>query len=574
MGDPQSTYPPLQVLGGTLTRRSMLRAFAAGAVLTTGGFALSACQKDSGEGGGSADVTLRVGGVPNPDPYPVMPSAAKQQKDPNARGYAEALQGWLKQNPGVKLTHINADIQDTEALVASVGGGTAPDLFIGNVLGSWGSGNIRNAFVQGLAADITELAEKHQFGKKLNPVVKPAWDFWQIDGKRYGLPYEYSGAGQGLYYRRDFLEDAGISDIPFDRTWTWQRVREIAKATTSGKRKGIALVNWNYWAPLSANAHGLLTDVPAPDTNWNWRADLTTHADTWVRAIELFRGMVFADESVRTDITFDDGQANAAFTRAEVGMWMGNPAALVHSPNDPGAAKFVSPTGKPYEEIVGWIPLPFGDRGFYDGTARYGNAMISFRPDADDDVLDKAVGMHAYMMGPGLTTQMKVINEETKDLRNVYGGYVGGSMIPTNTMIPVFAESLEDLPGSAEEAWGKPIVDAYSAGTKLNPTPPQEQFFPAEESPGPAGTASDDAINRWAFERKVSDLRSELAKLEQTVNKTNDGFTSSIDDEVFLESARKYYAALDKVWQAEAPDFHAEVYAPWYADKVRPALGG
>ena len=64
-----------------------------------------------------------------------------------------------------------------------------------------------------------------------------------------------------------------------------------------------------------------------------------------------------------------------------------------------------------------------------------------------------------------------------------------------------------------------------------------------------------------------------MAKLEQTVNKTNDGFTSSIEDEVFTEAARKYYAALDKLWEKEAPEFHSQVYGPWYADKIRPALG-
>ncbi|HZC26145.1 MAG TPA: extracellular solute-binding protein, partial [Actinopolymorphaceae bacterium] len=191
-------------MDGTLTRRSLLRAFAAGGTLLTGGIALSACQKKSAQGGSKAsDVTLKIGGVPTADPYPVMPTAEVTKKDANARGYAAALRGWLEQNPGVKVTHIHADVQDTDALVTSVGGGTAPDLFIGNVLGSWGTGNIRNAFVQGLAADVTDLAEKYGFGGKLNPVVKPAWDFWQIDGKRYGLPYEYSGAGQGLYYRKD-----------------------------------------------------------------------------------------------------------------------------------------------------------------------------------------------------------------------------------------------------------------------------------------------------------------------------------------------------------------------------------
>jgi len=561
----------LEATHGMLSRRGLLRALAIAGATVTGGTVLAACQDDSNSGE-AADVVLEIGGAGGADPYPVMPSAAKQRTDANAKGYAAALRGWLKDNPGVRLTHINVDVQNPEALVAAIGGGTAPDLFIGNVLGSWSTGNIRNAFVQGLAADITELADAYAFGRKLNPVVKPAWDFWKIDGRRYGLPYEYSGAGQGLYYRKDFLERAGIADIPFDRTWTWQRVREIAKATTSGERKGIALVNWNYWAPLSANAHGLLTSVPAPETSWNWRSDWTTHVDIWVRAVELFRGMVYEDQSVRTDITMDDTQANDAFTRGDVGMWMGNPAALTHSPNDPNAQKFVSLNGKAYEEVVSWIPVPFGDLGYFDGSARYTAAMISFRPDADDDVLDKAVSLHTYMMGPGLTTQMKVIYDETGDLRHVYGGYVGGSMIPTNTMIPIFAESLTDLPGSPEEAWGKSIVEAYSAGTKLAPTPPRELYFPAEKNPGPMGTASEDAINRWAFERNVPDIRADMAKLEDTINKTYESFTSSIDDETFVQAARKYYADLDRLWQKEAPEFHAQVYAPWYSDTVLPAL--
>ena len=571
MAEAASTDSRGQAWRATLTRRSALRAFAAGGVWLAGGAVLSGCQRET-SGGSSSEVTLKIGGATGAEPYPVMPSAAIQKKDANAKGYAEALTSWLDDNPGVKLTHIKADVQNTDALVASIGGGTAPDLFIGNVLGSWGTGPIRDAFVQGLAADVTDLASKYGFAKKLNPVVKPAWDFWAVDGKRFGLPYEYSGAGQGLYYRRDFLEAAGIEDIPFDHTWTWSRVREIAKATTAGNRKGIALVNWNFWAPLSANGHGLLTQLPAPDQKWHWKADYATYRETWVKAVELFRGMLYTDQSVRTDITFTDQQASDAFGRAQVGMWMGNPAALTHSPNDPSMSKFVSLNKKPYEEVVSWIPVPYGDQGYFDGTARYSAAMISFRPDADDAVLDKAVSLHAFMMGPGLTTQMKVINDQTKDLRNVYGGYVGGSMIPTNTMIPIFAESLTDLPGSAEEAWGKSIVDAYSAGTKLAPTPPRELFFPAEQNPGPSGTASDDAINRFAFERSGVDIAADFEKLERTLNKTYESFSSSIDADTFSAAAKKYYGELDKLLREEATEFHAEVYGPWYSDKVLPAL--
>ena len=489
MGESQPTISRSAAMQGMLTRRGMLRAFAAGGALLAGGV-LTSCQKESASGGGgkSSDVTVKIGGAPGADPYPVMPSAATQKKDANSRGYAAALDGWLKQNPGVKLAHINADVQDTEALVAAIGGGTAPDLFIGNVLGSWGSGNIRNAFVQGLAADITDLAEKYKFAEKLNPVVQARLGLLgnrrqavrpavRVFGRGSGslLPARLSRTGR--HQRHPVRPDLDLGTGTRDRQGD-----DVRQA--QGHRPGqLELLG----AAVGANAHGLLTSVPAPDTKWNWRSDWTTHADTWASAVELFRGMVFDDESVRTDITMDDGQANDAFGRAEVGMWMGNPAALTHSPNDPSAQKFVSLNNKSYEEVVSWIPLPFGDQGYFDGTARYGTAMISFRPDADNSVLDKAVGLHTYMMGPGLTTQMKVINDATKDLRNVYGGYVGGAMIPTNTMIPVFAESLTDLPGSPEEAWGKPIVDAYSAGTKLTADTAGGALLPGRGEPRPVG---------------------------------------------------------------------------------------
>ena len=62
--------------------------------------------------GQAVDVTLiTVEDVP----YPGIPTAEEQAADPSLKAYAEAVQPWMDENPGVKLEQITFDVYDQGA---------------------------------------------------------------------------------------------------------------------------------------------------------------------------------------------------------------------------------------------------------------------------------------------------------------------------------------------------------------------------------------------------------------------------------------------------------------------------
>jgi len=106
------------------TRRDFLRAVAVGstaAIMPITGRGFSSARAASLAQ--TVDVTLLTA----PDlPYPHVPTKDEQDADPAAKAYAEAIQPWLDQNPGVKLEEIAFDVYDMESLLVAISGGTAP----------------------------------------------------------------------------------------------------------------------------------------------------------------------------------------------------------------------------------------------------------------------------------------------------------------------------------------------------------------------------------------------------------------------------------------------------------------
>jgi multiple sugar transport system substrate-binding protein len=91
----------------------------------------------------------------------------------------------------------------------------------------------------GLLADLQpfvdsapELTDANQYPVKL-------YDNWRFDGAHlYALPENFQT--MALYYNRDIFDQAGIQ--PPDDTWTWQKVRDVAKQLT--KTEGDQTTQW------------------------------------------------------------------------------------------------------------------------------------------------------------------------------------------------------------------------------------------------------------------------------------------------------------------------------------------
>ncbi len=539
------------------TRRQMLSLMASGTFLAAGGGLLSSCARR----GASTDghVVLKTSGG---WPYGPMPTRKDQKANPGTKSYADVLSAWMDKNPGVTIQDVKLDVWNQQTLSTAITGGTAPSMFPGDVLGGWNRQAVRAAMAQGLSADVTEHLKAHDIAGKLETYVKPIWEKWQVDGKFYAAPWIYN-VGTGLHYRVDLVRELGLKEPTPD--WTWDDVRTLAKGLTKGKRKGIVLQGWGLNMRMSADGMDFHAKLPAPATNWNWRWDYMAGADSWVPLIQGMRDMVYKDKSVLADVSMGDGDTLAAFVRGDAAMHNNTVIFFANTPgSDTAPADLAARLKKPIEDVVGWMTQPIGLNG-RTGTTQGQVDIVGFSPDMDDLALDKAISLHAWMKGPGWVEQKKATYAATKDPKRVFD---------SADFMPLFAGLLEQMPVSPDDAWGKPFMDQVRRASKIPLVPNEAFYFPAELSPGPTGTARDDMTSRWANERGTLDLRGDLEKMQATMNAQAGSFSSSTSDPDFTKAAREYFGAHDTYWRDNAPDYHRDVFSPWYQNSVLPALKG
>ncbi len=543
---------------GFRSRREFLKAAGGAAGLLVGGSLLSACSKKGS--GGSSDVTLSVstGG-----PWGPMPTKKEQKASIGNLAYAESLQTWLSKNPGVKLKKVNVDVWNQETITTALSGGTAPAAFISNVIGSWDAAGIRSAFLQGLAADVTQLVDDSKLLPKLATYAKPIWEqIWNVDDKYYAAPNAYN-TGVGIHYRRDLVNELGLKEPA--PGWTWADVRELAKGMTEGKRKGIALQGWGLASSVAAEGFELLSQLPAPSTSWNWSWDYDNNRDYWTQIISDMRAMKVEDKSVLADVTFGDGEIWNAFVRGDACMHTNT---VVFYTSEPTAETthmtLAKKLDKPLEEVVGWAPLPIGRNGYGASGLSQGQIdAVSFSPDLKEDELSTMFDLHVYMIGKGFVEQKNMLFEKTKDLKQVYN---------FANITPVLKDSLDGMPGSPDEAWGTRFMDAVRAASEHPLVPDSAWYIPVEEQSGPTSNASDDAFSRWWYETGKVDIPADLDKLGKVRNSQAKSFTSSVPDEKFVAGAKKYYEAQETFWKRNGPEFYDNVFSDFYEEKVKPAL--
>jgi ABC-type glycerol-3-phosphate transport system substrate-binding protein len=541
-----------------LTRRTFLLASAAAGI--AGVATLSACSSSGAELAGTLKVS--DGG-----PYKVLPDKESRAKQPSDDAYAEALQEWLSDNPGVKLEAVNVDVWNKDAMTTAIAGGTAPAIYYANVLGFWDPVLIRQAFAQGLCADVTDLTTEHRLTERLSGSVRPIWEkTWQLDGRYYAAPKTYT-VGNGVHYRRDLVAELGLPEPA--PGWTWADLRALATGLTSGKRKGIMMQT----SPMNTSASEcegmeLLGRLPSPGNSWNWSYDYTIHAGQFAQAVHNIRAMRYEDRTAIGDISLGDDpwEPRNAFSRGEVAMHVNSANLLTENPaaqaSPPGLAKSL---GKPFDEVVGWAVLPAGLNGHGKPSMSGGSIdSVAFSPDLDEDELAAAFSLHMHMIGKGLVTAKKALFENTKDLLLVYG---------PDALTPVLEEVTADLPGSAEDAWGKQTIASIRQATDIPPQPNEAWYLPVETDPGPGKEALNDAMSRWWYEKANPDVASDLRELTEVRNQQAESFTSSVSDEDFVAGAREYYQAHADYWREHSPDFYRDTFEPWHSEHVRPKLG-
>jgi raffinose/stachyose/melibiose transport system substrate-binding protein len=101
----------------------------------------------------------------------------------------------------IKISAVETNDLQRNKIPAALLSGSPPDIFE-----SWGGGEIADQVKAGYLKDITDdtKAEVASMG--------PASKIWAVDGKQYGLPWDFGI--EGFWYNKDLFTQAGISSPP------------------------------------------------------------------------------------------------------------------------------------------------------------------------------------------------------------------------------------------------------------------------------------------------------------------------------------------------------------------------
>jgi hypothetical protein len=542
-------------------RRDVLRLLAAGSLTALGGTALVACGEAS-KSGSVTNVTLQASGA-----WPVnsMPTKADRSKDPFTNAYGDWLQGWLKKNPGVTIKATSANIWDAKALSTSISAGTAATWFLASVLGGDDAGT-RAAFARGLAADTTDLFSQYRPQMALADYADQTWrSQWNLAGHYYGAPGDYF-PGRGVYYRKDLLKAAGLPEPQVG--WTWQDLRTLAKALTTGKRKGIVFQSTALSYLLSTYQFNALTMLPANSgSNWHWKYDYTSKADEWQQLVDLYRGMVFDDKSVLQDVNYAETDAEKAFFRGDVAMAEMHSSFYTHpAQGDPAAPSALAAQLKmPMDQVVGYVIDPVAPNKSF-GATQGALGVISFDPHLNKASLDKAFNLYSsFWLIDGVIKCNQASYKAVPTTANALSIYQ--AVTPTNKN----NSNIPGIPGDSRKYWGDDVVGALLQGTKVPIIPNYSQFVPAEEIAGPPVAAYTDAMTKLAFSQQ--NVKTVLQELQSIRNQQAASLNSNASQDDFNKGAKQYYQSLAQFWQQNAPDFYSSEYQPWYQTNVVPVLG-
>ena len=123
-------------------------------------------------------------------------------KDQDTSYIKPMITDFEKENPkiDVKVTDYTTD-SIKEALKVAASSNTMPDTWF-----TWG-GSLGSFYPEnGLAADLTDIAQKDNWEQKFN---KAAIDLTKVNGKIYGVPYHLNS--MGMFYNKDVYQKAGLT---------------------------------------------------------------------------------------------------------------------------------------------------------------------------------------------------------------------------------------------------------------------------------------------------------------------------------------------------------------------------
>ncbi|WP_291379718.1 extracellular solute-binding protein [Demequina sp.] len=353
----------------------------------------------------------------------------------------------------------NEDLQRTRIPVA-LQSGEAPDLFQ-----QWGGGEIVAQVEDGYLKDITDMVADDV--ERMGGSVAP----WQVDGKTYGLPYQFGP--EGIWYRPSLFEAAGIDEVPSTISELNDAVQKLKDASIEpiavGAADGWPAAHWWYNFALQSCPSDVLQAA---------NSSLDFSDECFVTAGEKLQEFIdtepfnagFAATSAQQGATSSAGLvANGNAAMELMGQW--NVSVMTGLVDDPDALV----------ADLSWFAFPAVDGSQGDPTAMLGGgdgfSCYVDAPDAcvdllkyisSDDVLTRfasevggipaAPAAHSGITDPNLQVQAEYMAESNYLqlwLDTAYGPTVGAAM--NDAIIQLFAGNADpaDIPAAMQAAAGQ-----------------------------------------------------------------------------------------------------------------------
>lgn len=272
-----------------------IRGIGAVAFVGVAALALSGCQQGSASNGSDGDeggaVTLQFQSLSD---QPATQDAVKSIVDE-----------WNGENEDVQVEIVQAGWDGTfDKLITQFTGGTAPDII------HYEASSIVSFASDGYLADLTDYIDDDLKAD----ISEGIWDSVTQDGEIIAYPSTLQS--YMVFANADLLEAAGV-EMPSGDTMTWEELREIAQATTTGGNYGLG---WGLASPtatmmsLSLGFDGGYFEGEGTDAS-------IEVGDSELAVPELIHDMTYTDESVEpTSLTQSGSEVLASFYGGKVAM--------------------------------------------------------------------------------------------------------------------------------------------------------------------------------------------------------------------------------------------------------------
>ena len=268
-------------------------------------------------------------------------------------------------NVTVKITVLENEAFKS-ALRTNLQAGNAPDIFQ-----SWGGGVLAEQTAGGLVKDIT--ADVASWANTMNPA---AMDIYKVDGKQYGIPYNFGLVG--FWYNKELFAKANITTTPT----TWEELlADVGKLKTAGVTpialgagdKWPAMFYWAYLATRIGGKEALETAVKTGA----WDGPAFIAAGTELKKLIDLQPFQDGFLAAKYDANQAADMGNGKAAMELMGQWA------------PGAQNGNSADKKGLGDKLAWFPFPAVANGTGLPTDVFGGADgFAFGKDAPPEAID------------------------------------------------------------------------------------------------------------------------------------------------------------------------------------------